>query len=421
MEMAHDVRCEHDPWREDDDPADRGGDPGGGPDGDEDDRDREAPIETGSEAPASGAGPDEDEDSWPEDGPDAEDGPESEEEAEPGYAWTFAEQEARLPEEYERHMDLLDDLEAREILALDLSREGDYLLWAAAQSLEEQGWVGEAIALLRRIGRGPERSPALRYPEIRLRLQDLLRERGDYDEALSVLEEIEREDPERRETCRERRAEVMILLGRIDEGLELFEAAVRATPDDPWIHLSAAWALIRVGGYDDAMTWIARAERGARRLEDEEEIGGIDAEVERLRNEARIRRERRERAQAAAPAAPRREERAGVRAAASSGPPDAPAEDAAPPPATTDALKQSILADLDAEEVRLTTQPPRSGPDRAAAIARLSALHQRATAAWDDAVERKDDRAIETLDDLQWEVVEVAERFGLELPGVEKD
>jgi tetratricopeptide (TPR) repeat protein len=308
-------------------------------------------------------------------------------EVEPGYLWTFSEQEERLGEDYGRHMGILDDLEAREILDLDLGGSGDYLLWAAAQSLEEQGWTGEALAILRRLDASREGHPALSYAEIRLRLHDLLRERGDYVEALQVLERVEHDDPVRRDACRERHAEVLVLTGRKEEGLRMYEKVMRSVPDDPWPPLNAAWALIRAGDYDLALSWIGRGERAANRLEDEEEAQPAANEIERLRNEARIRRERRQRATGEGP----------------------------------ESVRQAILADLDAEEVRLTREPPQSETDRAAALARLVELHQRASAGWDDAVERHDEAAISTFDDLGWEVVEVAERFGLRIPGTDEE
>jgi tetratricopeptide (TPR) repeat protein len=329
---------------------------------------------------------------------------------EPGYLWTFDEQETRLPDQFTKHMDVLDEMDAPEILDLDLRRADDYILWAAAQSLEEQEWTSQAIDLLRRIDASKTAHPALCYPEIRLKLHDLLRERGDYEEALAILDRVERDDPERRVTCRERRAEVLILTGRADEGLALFESASRAIPDDPWVPLAAAWALVRSGDYDGAPVWIARAERAARRLEDEQEIQAVDTEVERLQTEARIRSERQKRAAAAAAAAPQQ----------GSAPAEgAPAARSQAAPASPEAIREEILAALDAEEVSLTRTPPRLDEEKIAAVERLAALHRRASAGWDDAVERHDEQAIAAFDDLQWEVVGVAERFGLKIPGVD--
>jgi len=334
---------------------------------------------------------------------------------EPGYLWTFDEQEERLPDQFAVHMDVLDEMEAPDILDLELARADDYLLWAAAQSLEEQEWIGQAIDLLRRIDASKQTHPALSYPEIRLRLHDLLRERGDYEEALAILDRVERDDPERRETCRERRAEVLILTGRAGEGLALFESAARAIPDDPWVPLAAAWALVRSGDYDGAPAWIKRAEHAARRLEDDEEIQSVDAEVERLQTEARIRSERQKRSAAAAATA--------VAAPVPEPPEDSGSEEtpAAAGRALVDfeAVRQEILAALDAEEVRLTRTPPRTDPEKTTAVDSLAGLHRRASTGWDDAVVRHDDQAIAAFDDLQWEIVGVAERFGLKLPGVE--
>ena len=353
-------------------------------------QDDDAPAAT-DDAPGAGGAPEEaGGEAHPHDDPFEDHGDETEDdgrdELEPGYLWTFAEQEERLPAEYPRHMEILDDLEAREILDLDLGRAGDYLLWAAAQSLEEQGWTGEALAILRRLDGSREPHAALSYAEIRLRLHDLLRERGDYGEALQVLERVEQDDPARRDACRERHAEVLILNGRKEEGLRMYEKVMRAVPDDPWPPLNAAWALIRAGDYDLALSWVGRGERAANRLEDEEEAQPAVNEIERLRNEARIRRERRQRATGEGP----------------------------------EALRQAILADLDAEEVRLTREPPQGEQARDGALARLVELHRRASAAWDDAVERHDEAAVSLFDDLQWEVVEVAERFGLRIPGTEE-
>jgi tetratricopeptide (TPR) repeat protein len=381
------------------------------------------------------AGDDPDDEAADDDGDDQEE--EGPEQREPGYLWTFSEQEERLPDEFGQHMEILDEMEVGEVLDLNLDRASDYIRWAAAQALDEQGWTSQAVDVLRRIGVSGAPHPALCYPEILLRLHDLLRERGDYEEALAILERVERDDPDRRDACRERRAEVLILTGQVEEGLRLFEKAVRAIPDDPWIPLTAAWALIRAGDYDGAVGWIARGERAARRIEDEEEIRTVEGELERLRNEARIRRERRDRGAAqaqpgpsAAPDDPAAREQAaggpgttgGGRGA--SGAPAAAAGSGAAGPgpaphARPEEIREAILAELDAEEVRLTRTPPRGEPERQSAIERLGALHRRASAAWDDAVERHDEPAIAALDDLQWEVVEVAERFGLKLPGVE--
>ncbi len=377
------------PEEESDDDSGAGPDPAGDAGFDEDAADDD-PLDEGRVA--DDAGDDEGDDASDDDTPET---------AEPGYLWTFGEQEERLGDEYERHMEILDDMEVGEILDLDLGRETDYVRWAAAQSLEEQGWTSQAIDVLRSIGRAGAAHPALSYPDIGLRLHDLLRERGDYAEALGVLEQVESADPNRRDACRERRAEVLILTGELEEGLRLFEKAARSVPDEPWIPLTAAWALIRAGDYDTAVGWIARGERAARRLEDEEELRAVDNEVERLQNEARIRSERKRREADRAVAPPAGEPGGAVAGAGG--------ED----------LRQSILAALDAEEVLLTRTPPRSEADRAAAIERLAAIHKRASAAWDEAVERHQEELIARFDDLQWEVVEVAERFGLKLPGVE--
>jgi tetratricopeptide (TPR) repeat protein len=305
---------------------------------------------------------------------------------EPGYLWSFADQEERLAGEYERHMEILDEMEAGEILELDLERAGDYLVWAAAQSLEEQGRIGEAIDRMRRLHESRDPHAALSYPEIRMRLADLLRDRGDYAEALQLLDRVEADDAGRREACRERRAEILVLSGRVEEGLSLFEVAVRAVPDDPFVPLTAAWSLIRSGDYDAALSWIGRGERAARRLEDETETRTAMAEVDRLRDEARDRSERRQR--------------------------HAPSEG-------FEARRQEILAALDAEEIRLTRQPARSPDEQSAALARLIELHRRASSAWDDAVEGQEQTALAGLEDLQAEVVEMAERFGFRIPGTE--
>jgi len=375
----------------------------------DDDRTDEEPLADGETDEADDRERQGDEDGFDDDAADDEGddhGDEGPEQREPGYLLTFTEQEERLPDEFGQHMEILDEMEVGEVLDLNLDRASDYIRWAAAQALDEQGWTSQAVDVLRRIGGSGAPHPALCYPEILLRLHDLLRERGDYEEALAILERVERDDPDRRDACRERRAEVLILTGQVEEGLALFEKAVRAIPDDPWVPLTAAWALVRAGDYDGSESWIARGERAARRIEDEEEIRTIDGEVERLRNEARIRRERRDRGAAQAQVAPP--------------PVAAGAAEAGPAsPAGPTEIREAILAALDAEEVRLTRTPPRSDADRKTALDTLAALHRRASAAWDDAVERHDEAAIAALDDLQWEVVEVAERFGIKLPGVE--
>jgi len=311
-----------------------------------------------------------------------------------GYEWSFARQERELPEaEHRAHMHLLDEIEEEELESLDLSRADDYILWAAAQACEELGRDQASIHLLRRIAASTSPHPALYYPDILFRLEEALKDRGEYDEALSLLERVRRIDPALKDRCLERRAEVLVLRGQPDEGLKLFEKAARSFPDDPWVPLRAAWALLTSGRYDAVRTWIEKAERALRQVEDEEEARGVASEIERLRREEETRRARRA--------------RGGTKGA--------------PPGGGPGSVKEEILAALDAEEALLTSDPPRTAEARTRATERLSELHARASRAWDDAVEARDEPLIATFDELQWDVVGLAERFGLELPGTEDD
>ncbi len=326
-----------------------------------------------------------------------------------GYAWSFEDQERRLPEaEYRAHAAILDDMEEEDLDALDLSQAGDYVLWAAAQAFEELERLDDAVALLKRIAASERRHPALRYPDILLRLAEHLKERGDYDEALGSLARVEREDPELRDACAEERASVLVLSGRVEEGIRLFEAAARVAPEDPWVDLIAAWALLQRGRYEEALAWVDDGERALERVEDEEEAGRARGEIERLRKEASNRIERRRRFGGSAGP------EGGTR-------PESDARPAVSSPGGLAELRQEILAALDAEEVRLVDSPPRDDLARARARERLSGLHQRASGAWEDAVEAADDEMIAACEDLQGEVVGLAERFGIDLPGEEGD
>ncbi len=309
-----------------------------------------------------------------------------------GYAWGFARQEQELPaEEYRTHIRLLDEIDEEGLDELDLSRSNDYILWAAAQAFEELERDEDAIALLKRIAASAARHPALCYPDILLRLGERLKERGDYDEAAEALEQAERLEPGLRERCDERRAEILVLRGMVGEGLKLFREAARAFPDDPWVPLRAAWALLASGRYEEIPRWIKRCEKALKDVKDEAEARAAAGEIDRLRAEAGARAARRSRAAAE----------------------DADAG------AGLDKVREAILAALDSEEVRLTESPPRSEDARARAAERLAALHARASRAWDDAVEAKKEDFIAAFDDLQWDVAGLAERFGIALPGID--
>jgi len=326
------------------------------------------------------------------------DADESAEDLPEGYAWDFARQERELPaEEFRAHMHLLDEVEEENLEALDLSAAGDYLLWAAAQAFEDLDRYDEAIPLLKRLAASASRHPALDYPVILLRLGERLKERGDYDEAAQALDEAERLEPDLRPRCDEGRAEILVLRGRVKEGVDLFRRAARAFPDDPWVPLRAAWALLASGRYDEIPPWIERCEKALADVTDEADAPQAAHEIDRLRAEAGARAARRGR-----PAA---------RGGAAEGGGDAGAGPAA--------VRDEILAALDEEEARLIKSPPRSGEARAQAAGRLAALHARASRAWDDAVEAKREDFIAAFDDLQWEVVGLAERFGIELPGID--
>lgn len=323
----------------------------------------------------------------------------------PGYAWDLDRQERELPEEeYRAHQSILEEMEEEDLETLDLSHAGDYILWAAAQAFDDLGRPDAALPILRRIAGSTSRHPALSYPDILVHLADVLKDRGEYAEALERLERAEREDPRLADTCRDRRAEVLILQGSPEEGLRLFEKAARDRPDDPWIPLAAAWALVQRGDYERAASWIDRGAKMARRLDDEEEAREAATEIDRLREETAARLERRRRFGAADD--PGR----------ASGEGGAVADAGSASAATLAERRQAILADLDAEEVRLVAHPPRDESDRTGAAARIAALYARASEAWDDAVESRDESLIAAFDDLCSDVAGVAERFGIPLP-----
>lgn len=294
-------------------------------------------------------------------------------------------------------------MDEEDLRALDLSGAGDYLLWAAAQAYEELDRPDQAVTLLKRIAASVSSHPALSYPDILLHLQDLLKDSGDYEQALAILDRVERSSAGLAETCRERRAEVLVLSGRIEAGLRLFETATREDPDDPWVAVVAASALLQRGDYPRALSWIGRAERALRRVEDEEEARGAASEIDRLRLDAQARAERRRRFGTEG-------DPGGSADSASDGGPGRLREE-----------REGILARLDDEEVSLVAGPPRDDGARDRARERLAVLHARASRGWDDAVESKDEEMIAAFDDLQWEIVALAERFGIDLPGTEVD
>jgi tetratricopeptide (TPR) repeat protein len=328
-----------------------------------------------------------------------------EEELESGYAWDFERQERELPEdEYRTHVAILDEMDEDDLKSLDFSRSGDYILWAVAQAFEELDRRDEAVEVLKRIAGSVARHPALSYPDILLRLQEYLRDSGDYVGSVTILDQVERLDAARSDDCRERRAEILVLSGRTAEGLRLYERAMRDAPDDPWVPLMAAWSLLQRGDYDRALLWIDRGEEALRRVADEEEARRAASEIARLRLEANARSERRRRF-AGSRTGPGR---AGDRVSPGSA---APLEQ----------VRQEILASLDDEEIRMVASPPQGETERTRARESLSLLHARASRGWDDAVESKNDELIAEFDDLQWEIVGLAERFGIDLPGARED
>src|SRR5439155_19795684 len=127
------------------------------------------------------------------------------------------------------------------------------------------------------------------------RLADLLKDRGEYDEALRWLDRVEPIEPELADRCNERRAEILVLRGETEEGLRLFEETARAFPDDPWVPLRAAWSLPTSGRYEEIARWIGKSEKALRELKDEDEARAAASEIDRLRQETEARRSRRAR------------------------------------------------------------------------------------------------------------------------------
>ena len=316
-----------------------------------------------------------------------------------GYAWGFSRQERELPhEEYRTHVRLLDEIGEEDLDLLDLSRADDYILWAAAQAFEELERNGDAIALLKRIAASGSSHPALYYPDILLRLAEHLKDRGDYDEATSVLDQVVLREPDLRRRCDERRAEILVLGGRVGEGLEMFQEAARVFPDDPWVPLRAGWALLTSGHYQEVPRWIDMSETALKEVDDEAEARAVAGEIDHLRAESEARSRRRARSSASGAGAEDADREAGL-----------------------ESVREGILAGLDDEGARLTASPPRSDDARARATERLAALHARASRAWDDAVEAKNEDLVAAFDELQWDIAGLAERFGIELPGIEGD
>jgi tetratricopeptide (TPR) repeat protein len=311
-----------------------------------------------------------------------------------GYAWGYARQERELPEQdYVAHIRLLDEIDEEALETLDLADADDYLLWAAAQAFEELERDDDAIALLKRIAASTSSHPALYYPDILFRLEDMLKDRGHYGEALSLIDRVEQSEPGLRDRCNERRAEIMVLRGEPAEGLRLFQETARAFPDDPWVPLRAAWALLASGRYAEVVRWIETSEEALKEVKDEEEAREAASEIDRLRREAVDRQARSTRL-------------------------ESEGTEAVP---GLEAVKEEILAALDAEEARLTGNPPRTEDARSRATERLAVLRERASKGWDDAVEARDETLIAEFDELQWDVVGLAERFAIELPGVEAE
>src|SRR5439155_22107400 len=186
-------------------------------------------------------------------------------------------------EEYRAHMRRLDEIEEEEIETLDFSDAGDYILWAAAQAFEELERDEDAIALLKRIAASASPHPALDYPDILFRLEEKLKDRGDYDEALPLLDRVERIEPDLRGRCDERRAEILILSGRPEDGLRLFQETARLFPDDPWVPLRAAWALLTTGHYGEIARFIETSETALKEVKDEEDARAVASEIDRLR------------------------------------------------------------------------------------------------------------------------------------------
>lgn len=316
-----------------------------------------------------------------------------------GYAWTFEEQEQNLPEaEYHLHRAILDEYDEVDLEAFDPDRRSDYVLWAAAQALEELERSDAALEVLRRIAASRTPHPALYYPDILLRLGEHLRDRGSYEEALGLIVRIETEEPDLGDVCLERRAEILVLSGELKKGEWLFEKAANRAPDDPWLPITAAWALLQRGEYGRIAGWLERAAKALRDLSDEDQAREAASEIDRLKEEAGARQKRRDR---------------GGALSGEAGPSGSPIRE----PADLHGRREAILADVDSEEVRLVGNPPRDDAARGEAARRVAALHARASRAWDDAVEAGDEEMIAAFDDLQWEIVGLAERFGVPVPG----
>ena len=338
-----------------------------------------------------------------------------------GYAWTFEEQERNLPEaEYLLHLAILDEHDEEDLERFDPEGRSDYILWAAAQALEEADRGDLALDLLKRIAASRAPHPALFYPDILLRLGEALRDRGDYDAALEILDRVEREDPGLGDLCGERRAEVLVLSGDLKKGLWLFEKAAGRAPDDPWPPLTAAWALLQRGEHARIAEWLDRAGRALDRCPDEDEARAAAAELDRLKAEAGARRRRSQSrgeagAGAGAPGPGGSDPGAPAAAGSDPGGMEPPAPPGTDPPGLR-ARREAILGEVDAEEIRLVDRPPRDEGARAAAARRIASLYARASRAWDDAVEAGDEEMIAAFDDLQAEIAGMAERFGVPVP-----
>lgn len=166
-----------------------------------------------------------------------------------------------------------------------------------AQRLKNRGDTDEALEVLDRIS-----GRILRLPERRRQsgsdlwlhllaamamTADIKSDTGDIAAADALWEQLEQLDPARRSTWRRTRYMRQIGRGEVEEGLRALQALAEEDPDDINNWLAATQSALTAGQYDNAEAWLQQAER----LLDEDESGEFNASFHLMRYGLNVKRE----------------------------------------------------------------------------------------------------------------------------------
>lgn len=183
----------------------------------------------------------------------------------------------------EKEVDKHNEIRAKGLAELDklkTARLSDFCRWAVARAYLDQGQDDKFHENALPLVSSKKRSPALDYTDILLAIVSRCAKRGAFEEAFTLLGELNELAPDEPLLERRFRALLTIQSGDKEAGLELLAQLAEERADSAAFLLSIGEDLCGLGLFDEALEYLEIAEDQARKSNDQELLASVEYAVQ---------------------------------------------------------------------------------------------------------------------------------------------